>query len=223
MINAEILPNNILRVKETTVSDGVLFDKISFLFPEEWKNYDTVAVFSTDDVEPVSVMLNGTNELCCGLNECYIPHEVLQHPGFYLSVFGVKGDSKATTTKAFVDVLESGYASGNAPEEPTPDLCSQLIDLAHTALDTAQSVRNDADNGAFQGEKGEQGEPGPKGEKGEPGEKGEKGDPGNITNIDYTFDAQSENAQSGVAVAQAVAQGLGVVEAELSNYFEIKE
>ena len=41
--------------------------------------------------------------------------------------------------------------------------------------------------------------------------------------IDQTYNSKSKNAQSGVAVAQAVAQGLGIVETELSNFFELKE
>lgn len=223
MINAEILPNNTLRVKESTVSDGILFDKIHFTFPNTWKNYAKVAVFSTDEVEPIIVVLNASGELCCGTNTCYIPYEVLQHPGFYVSAFGVKGDSKATATRAFVDVLESGYAKGGAPADPTPDQYSQLLDIAQTALDTAESVRADADNGLFRGEKGEKGDTGPKGDKGDTGEKGEKGDPGIVENIDLNFNSNSENAQSGIAVAQAINQSLGIVEESLSTYFELEE
>ncbi len=221
MINVEILPNGTLRVKETTVSDGVLFDKVSFTFPDSWNNFLTAALFSAENVEPISVVLNAGGTLCCGHNQCYIPQEVLVHPGFYVSAFGVKGKSKATATAAFVDVLQSGYSTSTKPMEPTPDQYSQLMALAQSAVETAQSVREDANNGIFKGEKGDTGETGPKGEKGDKGEKGEKGDPGSIDNIDLDFNATSENAQSGVAVAQAVAQGLGFVEAELSKFFEL--
>lgn len=57
------------------------------------------------------------------------------------------------------------------------------------------------------GEKGAQGETGPKGEQGIQGEKGEKGDPGTDGKdavIDQIFNPESENAQSGVAVAEAI-------------------
>lgn len=38
------------------------------------------------------------------------------------------------------------------------------------------------------------------------GEKGDKGDPGQIENIDQTYNPTSENAQSGIAVAEAVTE-----------------
>lgn len=250
MIQATILPNGRLEVTESTVSDGVLFDKIRFSFPEGWKNHSKTAVFSVDDENIVSVVLNTENRLCTGENECYIPFEVLNYPGFFLSVFGVLADSKATTTREFVKVHQSGYAQGDAPQEPTPDQYSQILSLTQNALDTAQSVRQDADAGLFKGDKGDKGDAGPKGDKGdkgdtgaigpqgirgpkgeqgiqgmpgEKGDKGDKGDPGNIENIDLIFNHESENAQSGKAVAQAIEESLGFVENELSAYFEVEE
>ncbi|MGI6279438.1 MAG: hypothetical protein ACOYJS_02635 [Acutalibacteraceae bacterium] len=250
MICAEILPNNILKVQETTVSDGVLFDKIRFLFPKEWEGYAKTAVFSLEDGTAVSVVLNENNRLCSGKDECFIPFEVLKYPGFYVSVFGVLGDSKATATRDFVPVKQSGYTLGDPPAEPTPDQYQQLIELASRASQIAQSVRDDADNGLFKGEpgpmgatgpKGEKGDkgdpgeagpmgpPGPKGEKGErgpqgeKGEKGDKGDPGEITNIDLYFNPNSANAQSGIAVAEAISNSLGAVETALSNFFTLTE
>ena len=224
MINVEVLPNGTLRVKEATVSDGVMFDKISFSLPDNWKNYMPCAIFSSENTEPITIVLNNSvNKLCCGKNQCYIPQEVLVHPGFYVSVFGVNGNSRSTTTSAFVEVFESGYTKGSAPMNPTPDQYTQLFSMTQDAINTAQSVREDADKGVFKGEKGDTGAIGPKGEKGDTGEKGEKGDPGIIENIDIAFNPESENAQSGKAVAQAVAKGLGIVETELSQFFEIKE
>ena len=57
------------------------------------------------------------------------------------------------------------------------------------------------------GDKGEQGPQGPQGERGiqgEKGEKGDKGDSGEIINLDQTYNPESENAQSGKAVAEAL-------------------
>ena len=50
--------------------------------------------------------------------------------------------------------------------------------LADNAIEIAQSVRADADNGKFDGEKGEKGDKGDKGEQGIQGIQGEKGDDG---------------------------------------------
>lgn len=250
MIRATILPNNRLKVKETTVSDGVLFDKVQFLFPDSWEEYTKTAVFSLDDGTAISVILDEKSELCTGKDECFIPFEVLQHPGFYISVFGVSGESKATATRDFVSVHQSGYALGDAPGEPTPDEYQQILALSQQAVDIAETVRADADNGLFKGDKGDKGDTGPKGDKGDTGErgpqgntgargqqgiqgiqgekgdkgdKGDQGEPGNIENIDLEFNAESQNAQSGKAVAQAVSKGLGIVEARLSQYFTLEE
>lgn len=59
---------------------------------------------------------------------------------------------------------------------------------------------------SLKGEKGEKGDTGAQGIQGVQGIQGEKGDSGEIINLDQTYNAESENAQSGVAVAQAVAQ-----------------
>lgn len=249
MIYAEILPNNTLKVKETTVSDGILFDKISFIFPDSWKNYTKTAVFSVEDTV-LSVVLNSNNTLCTGTDQCIIPFEVLCEPQFYISVFGILGDSRATTTREPVRVLPSGYAEGDYPQEPTPDEYAQILNAAQNAVSIAQGVRNDADKGLFigekgakgdkgdtgpqgpQGQKGDKGDVGPmgaKGDKGEKGdigpqgEKGEKGDTGNIENIDLEYNPESQNAQSGKAVAEAVEKGIGIIETQLSNYFELGE
>lgn len=47
--------------------------------------------------------------------------------------------------------------------------------VIQAAVEAAYSVREDADNGLFKGEKGDQGEQGPQGEKGERGEQGAQG------------------------------------------------
>jgi hypothetical protein len=47
---------------------------------------------------------------------------------------------------------------GIAPQPPTPSEYSQLIQLAEETKEIANSVREDADNGVFDGEKGEKGE-----------------------------------------------------------------
>ena len=62
----------------------------------------------------------------------------------------------------------------------------------------------------IQGEKGDKGDTGPQGPQGEQGPKGDtgpqgpKGDPGTVENIDQTYNPESANAQSGVAVEQAI-------------------
>ena len=269
MISARVEENGRIKVLQTTVSDSVLFEKIGLDFPKSWNGYTKTAVFRNGETT-VSVVLDKSSELCTGENECYIPYEVIKAPQFTVSVFGVSGESRATTQQASIKVTESGYGTGDTPSEPTPSQYEQLVSIANATKQVVQSVRTDADNGVFKGDKGEKGDKGDKGDpfvysdftdeqlallkgakgdtgdtgprglqgekgdtgaqgiqgaKGDKGNKGDKGDrgpaftyedftseqlaalkgeKGNPAETDQTYDPESENAQSGRAVAQAV-------------------
>lgn len=157
MVKANIYEKELF-IEGCAISDSVKFDTVQFSFPESWESYEKTVVFSNDAGTQLNVLLNSQNPLCVGKEECYIPHEVLKTPGFSISVFGIKDDSVATTTKKFVKVIESGYALGDEPSEPTMTAYQQIINLSNQALNIAQSVRQDADNGVFKGEKGDAGE-----------------------------------------------------------------
>lgn len=163
MIEVQICQNRLI-AKFDTISDSAKFDTVKFMFPESWNGFQKTAVFKGVDNQIFNVVLNSDNDLCIGENECYIPHEVLKTPSFKLSVFGVSEDSVATTTEAEIKVLQSGYAEGDEPSDPTPTVYEQLINLADTTKQIAQSVRDDADSGKFKGDKGDTG---PQGEKGD--------------------------------------------------------
>lgn len=207
MIIAEILDNNTLIINQQkntcAVANSVLFETVSFMFPKSWEGYTKTVVFATEE-KTINVILESGNSLCLSDTECYIPHEVLEYGEFELSVFGIRGESIATTPKHSVKVLESGYAIGASPSEPTMSEYQQIIEITESAKSIAESVKNDAENGLFKGEKGDRGEKGEKGDKGDQGEKGDKGEPGVIENIDILFNPESENAQSGKAVADAL-------------------
>lgn len=192
LINADIFKDGRVAVYQQTVSDSVLFERIKFKFPDSWSGYAKTAVFRHKDTV-INVILDSENELCTGENECYIPHEVIKYPFFTVSAFGVKDTSVATTERAAINVIQSGYEEGDVPSEPTPTEYQQLINLVGDAKSTAQSVRDDADSGLFKGEKGDTGAQGEKGEQGETGAQGpvgpvgpqgEKGDP--FTYDDFT-------------------------------------
>ena len=174
MIQAEI-KDKVLIVLQDTISDGVKFETVRFKLPKSWDGYQKTAVFKGGTNQTLNVVLDTDNALCLSENECYIPHEVLKSPGFKLSVFGVSGDSVATTTEAEIRVLQSGYAEGDEPSDPTPTEYQQLINLVNETKQIAQSVRDDADNGVFKGDKGDTGAQGLKGDKGDKGETGATG------------------------------------------------
>lgn len=206
MINIDIFDGGRIVTYGTAVADSVLFEKIHFNFPAEWDGFAKTAVFTNGETK-ISVVLNENGKLCTGENECCIPHEVIKAPAFTVSVFGVSGDKRATTQIAQVSVKPSGYGEGAAPADPTPTEYEQLVAIANSAEQLAQSVRSDADSGAFKGDKGEQGNKGDKGDTGAvgaKGDKGDKGDPGKDAVTDRAYSPTSENAQSGKAVAEAL-------------------
>ena len=65
--------------------------------------------------------------------------------------------------------------SGTAPAEPTPDIVQQILSAASNAEEIAQSVRDDADAGKFNGPQGPKGDTGPIGPQGPQGPKGDTG------------------------------------------------
>lgn len=212
MLIAEILPNEQISLSDTVVADSIKHQKVKFVFSPEWEKYEKTAIFSNDS-ETYNVVLNSENNMCISENECYIPFEVLKPPYFTVSVFGVSGESRITTTKANVKVLESGYKEGEVPKDPTPDVYSQLLQIVATIEELARSVREDADNGVFIGQEGPKGEKGEKGDRGEDGKDGRDGQNGKdgrdgkdgLTQIiDQNYNPESENGQSGKAVAEAV-------------------
>ena len=245
MISVEISDDGGLVVINGTVSDGINFEKVKFKFPSSWEGYAKTAVFS-DDNAVYSVVLQPENHLCINENECYIPFEVLKPPMFYLSVFGVKGDSRATTKSVGVGVAQSGYAEGKKPSTPTLSEYEQLVNLATQTKLIAQSVRDDANNGAFIGERGPQGEKGapfvysdftaeqlealrgPKGETGAQGPKGDKGDRGpqgiqGVTGPQGIQGIQGEKGDKGDAYIITEADKTEIANIVLANFTDVSE
>ncbi len=192
MIRASIFERKLM-IEERIIADSVKFETVKFTFPESWNEYEKTVVFSNDAGTQLNVVLSVENSLCVGEDECYIPYEVIKSPGFSISVFGIKDESVATTTKEFIRVIESGYTLGDTPSEPTPTEYQQIVNICSNAVDIAQSVRNDADCGVFKGDKGEKGDKGDafkysdftqeqlvflKGAKGDKGDKGNQGEQG---------------------------------------------
>lgn len=104
---------------------------------------------------------------------CTVPWEALADPGaFEVSAFC--GDLHTANTVR-VDVEASGYKQGETPADPTPDVYSQLMETVEESKRIAQSVRDDADAGKFDGEDGVPGIPGKPGDKGDPGTPGRDG------------------------------------------------
>lgn len=83
---------------------------------------------------------------------CRVPWEVLADPGAF-DVSAFCGDLHTANTVR-VDVEASGYKKGETPADTTPDVYSQLMETVEESKRIAQSVRDDADAGRFDGADG---------------------------------------------------------------------
>lgn len=145
--------------KEGVTSGPVNVYTVRFSFNSDWDGLDRTAVFHAGD-DQISVVLDDSNE-------CQIPWEVLENPGRNLSVgvYGTKGGTVVLPTIwAQLGEIREGVSLGSNAQPPTPDVYSQILEAAEQAEKIAQSVRDDADAGKFDGE------PGPEGPQGPPGD-----------------------------------------------------
>lgn len=142
------------------------------------RNYVTARFIPiTDDWSGIVTAIFGDYLVVLDENlSCHVPYEVLKNKGqFTVSAFC--GDLHTATAETVL-VMQSGYRDGIEPGEPEPDVYSQIVSMVNEAVETANSVREDADAGLFigpRGPAGETGETGPQGPAGEPGPAGETG------------------------------------------------
>ena len=134
-----------------------------FNFSEEWTGVIKTASFRHDKDVSYDVILNESET-------CKVPWEVIREGQIHVSVYG--GDL-ITTNIAVIDVEQSGYAEGEEPGEPTPDVYTQILKIIET--------------GEIQGTAGPEGPQGPRGDRGEAGAKGDPGDNGitPVKGVDY--------------------------------------
>lgn len=135
-------------------------------------------------------------------NSCVVPWEVIKSRGFKVSLYCNKDDVRITTNEITIPVEESGFTEGDTPSEPTKTVYEQLIGEVSKAVDIANSIKEQAESGAFNGKDGIDG-----------------------TNAvtDSELDANSNNAISNSAVSTAI----GEIVEQLKNgiitdYFELK-
>lgn len=131
-------------------SGNVNIDTVKFDFCELWDGYIKTAVFKCEGIDPILVAMNDN---CM----CNLPHEVTKASGVItISVFGDKDDTRRTSSEIEYYFYKGADTDG-VLSEPTPDIYSQICNLCTQAVNTAESVRTDADNGVFDGKDGADG------------------------------------------------------------------
>lgn len=166
------------------ITSGSVGLECRFRFSEDWDGLGKVAIFWGNG-QMIDVAL-------VAQESCAVPHEVLVNALGHLKigVYGTGNQGQRVTPTIWADA--GRILPGVAPSqiEPTPatqSLVQQILEAAEEAAELAQSVRDDADAGVFDGEKGDTGATGPQGPKGDKGDtgatgpqgpKGDKGDTG---------------------------------------------
>ena len=149
----------ICQERELLTSGSVNVNKAQFSFSQDWDGLNRTAVFQAGDTA-IEVALTQTNT-------CYIPWEVLKSARrmCYAGVYGTDTDGNVVlpTIWASLGEIRCGTTHGENQQPPTPDMYDQLKAIADQAEKTAQSVRDDADAGKFDGAPGAPGPEGPPG------------------------------------------------------------
>ena len=144
----------------TTGSVGTV--TAEFDFDAEWDGFARTAIFAAGDTVKRVVLDDA--------NACVVPWEVLTNSKqLTIGVVGTSGNRVLPSVPVTIPIIEGVCNGGTPPDDPTPDIYAQLLDLAKETQQIAQSVRDDANAGKFNGAPGEKGD---KGDKGDPGDDG---------------------------------------------------
>ena len=119
-------------------------ETMNFNFSEEWNGLNVTVTFFPHDSEPITVVYDHTF--------FYIPSEVMSVSGLIpYTVVGNRNQKKLVSLTGYIDVLETTQGEGLSPSEPSPSVFSQVLDIMAHTKEIAESVREDADSGVFDG------------------------------------------------------------------------
>ena len=138
----------------------------------EWVDYDIIVAFHPPKGESVQIRLGSDNAVS-------VPAEATAVAGTgELTFAGYTDGVRQISVSLIYRVAASAGTEGIAPAEPTPDVVQQILSAASNAEEIAQSVRDDADAGKFNGAQGPKGDTGPQGPTGATGPQGPVGPQG---------------------------------------------
>ena len=162
----------------------------SFQFSEDWTGLAKVAFFSKSKAKPYAFLLVDD---AISADQ----HLNLSSGDWDVWMYGFAGDvedisqlptdvMRISTNKTHISVGINGASVGSVLEDEPASLGDQILSAAQNAVNTADSVREDADNGRFNGKDGRAGEDG---KPGDPGPRGPSGvyvgntEPGDDVNV----------------------------------------
>ena len=175
----------------------------------EWVDYDIIIAFHPPKGEAVQIRLESDNAVS-------VPAEATAVAGTgELTFAGYTDGVRQISVSRIYRVATTAGVSGTAPAEPTPDIVQQILSAASNAEEIAQSVRDDADAGKFNGPQGPKGDTGPIGPQ---GPQGPKGDTGPAVALDTTLTHEGEAAD-----AKATGDAISAVKERLDEIPKIDD
>ena len=178
MFQIEVNTRQAIITEKELLTSGSVGIEAQFVFSDDWDGLTRTAVFRRDDEDLFYAFVLDED------NKCTVPHEVLADAEaiVYGGAFGQNESGAITIPTVWVSLgaVKQGVTPGNSSSaDPSPTQWAQIQGLAESAAqdaesarELAQSVRDDADSGAFDGDQG------PTGPEGPQGPQGEQGDPG---------------------------------------------
>lgn len=116
---------------------------------EEWSGVKT-ALFMQGRYSKSVVLDNN--------DECVVPWEFFDTDSEVYGYVSVFCGNLVTANSASIRISKSGYQDSDASVPPTPDVYQQILENVENTKQIAQSVRDDANTGKFDGEDGQNGE-----------------------------------------------------------------
>ncbi len=158
MIHVNVRERDAAAQATEPITSGSVGLAVSFRFSEDWDGMAKAAIFKGSGTAVDVELLTA--------DSCAVPHEVLQSAGGHLKigVYGTRNQGQRVTPTVWADAGQ--IFEGAAPSQVTPtpaaqNLVQQALEAAETAVEAAESaeaiaqgLRDDADNGAFDGEDG---------------------------------------------------------------------
>lgn len=172
-------------------------EKLHVMRKGEWKDYDIIIAFHPPKGDAVQMRLGADNSVS-------VPAEATAVAGTGEITFaGYTDGVRQISVSQIYRVAATAGTEGIAPAEPTPDVIQQILSAANDAEEIAQSVRDDADAGKFNGPQGPQ---------------GPKGDTGPAVALDTTLTHEGEAAD-----AKATGNAISAVRAQLDEIPKIDD
>ena len=179
----------------TTGSVGTV--TAAFGFDAEWEGFARTAIFASGGTVKRVVLDDA--------NACVVPWEVLTNcKQLTIGVVGTSGNRVLPSVPVTIPIIEGVCNGGTPPDDPTPDIYAQLLDLAKETQQIAQSVRDDANAGKFNGAPGAKGDPGADGKT-------------PVKGVDYWTPTEAAEIDAAKTAANNAADNASVAEAAALN------